>query len=389
MALRVIGVFMFLVLAAAPPAAFGDGLPQTIAFTSDRGCSSSDGTALPSKSDIYLMNGDGSELRRLTTTCLESLPAWSPDGAQIVFVSQRDGRPGLYVMNADGSSTHRVTPVGVWAERPDWSLGGLIAFDDLSGIETIRPDGSALTRVTSEGRDPSWSPDGSRIAFTYDDASTNYQDQIAVVSSDGSDFERIARGTAPAFSPDGKHLAWADRDPQGAATLVVANADGTDPRAIVTIPTGMFNSYDLEPAWSPDSITLTYDGGPNAEIFRVPATGGTPVRLTVSAAVDTTSAWRTALPSTGLAIEHVTFAQRACAAKPGRATTTVVDAQGRPLGSAWVFIGSQRRQTNKSGIAVLTVAAPAHHHGRLHLTVRVNAAGRPVATKRVSLPACH
>ncbi|MGZ4316340.1 MAG: TolB family protein [Gaiellaceae bacterium] len=349
MALRVIGVIVLFFLPAASPAvsvSVGTALPQTIAFTSDRGCGEMQGTVLPSKGDIYLMNSDGSDVRRVTDTCLESEPVWSPDGAQIAFISQRDGHPELYAINADGSSAHRVTPVGIWVERPAWSTTGLIAFDDLSGIETIKPDGSGLTRVTTEGHDPSWSSDGSRIAFAYDDASTNYFDELGVVAAGGSHLQRIGPGTAPSFSPDGKHLAWASRDVEGAATLVVANADGSDPKAIVTIPTGAIASYDLAPAWSPDSSTLTYDAGPNAEIYRVPATGGTPVRLTVSAASETTSAWRPTIPSTGLAIARVTFAQRACATRPGRTTTTVVDRQGRPVADAWVSIaGCASRRT--------------------------------------------
>ncbi|MGZ4413446.1 MAG: TolB family protein [Gaiellaceae bacterium] len=383
MALRFIGMIALLLFPAVCATASGGTAPvQVIAFASDRGC-------VPQGANIYLMDADGSNVVPLTQTCLESDPAWSPDGAQIAFISRRDGAPALFVMNADGGDAHRVTPVGVFAERPSWSQRGQIAFDSLPGIETIKPDGSGLTRLTADGYDPSWSPDGSRIAFSLNNAATNRVDEVETIAADGTNLQQVALGVAPAFSPDGKHLAWAGRRAaDGAATLVVANADGSNPQTIVTITPSTY-TYDLAPAWSPDSTTLTYDAGPNAEIYRVSATGGTPQRLTVSASSDTTSAWRPMVPSTGLVIARVVFARRACATRPGRATTTVVDGQGRALPNATVTIQGLRAKTNASGAATLTLHGTARHHGRLYLTVRATLTGRPAATKRVSLPACH
>lgn len=384
MALRFIGMVALLLCSTVwATASGGTAPPQVIAFTSDRGC-------VPPEANIYLMNADGSNVAPLTQTCLDSDPAWSPDGAQIAFISRRDGAPALYVMNANGRDAHRVTPAGVFAAHPAWSQNGLIAFDSLPGIQTIKPDGSALTRLTADGLDPSWSPDGSRIAFSLNNAASNHVDEVETIAADGTNLQHIALGVTPAFSPDGRHLAWAGRRAtDGAATLVVANADGSDPKTIVTLTPGTFNTYDLAPAWSADSTTLTYDAGPNAEIYRVSATGGTPQRLTLSAASDTSSAWRPAIPSTGLVIAHVVFAQRACAAHPGRVTTTVVDGQGRAISDATVTIQRLHATTNASGVATLTLRGAARHHRRLYLTVRATLTGRPTATKHVSLPACR
>ena len=61
-------------------------------------------------SDVYVMNADGTGLRRLTRSRGEdNYPAWSPDGRRIVFGSERDGNLGLYVMKKDGSRQRRLT----------------------------------------------------------------------------------------------------------------------------------------------------------------------------------------------------------------------------------------------------------------------------------------
>jgi len=142
-----------------------------IAFTSDR-----DGQS----GDIYAIGTDDSDLRRLTTLGGHS-PAWSPDDSRIAFLSQRDGNSELYVMNVDGSgqtnlSQHDeqdfVLPVGHFA--PIWSPdGALIAFlsdrDTATEIYAVKPDGSAVRRLTTKSTADeslhSWSPDSASLIF--------------------------------------------------------------------------------------------------------------------------------------------------------------------------------------------------------------------------------
>jgi Tol biopolymer transport system component len=75
--------------------------------------------------DIYVVNNDGANTRRLTTTGADGMGAWSPDGSEITFVSARDD-PDLtftqvYVMNADGSNQRRVSQTGTSDLEPQWA----------------------------------------------------------------------------------------------------------------------------------------------------------------------------------------------------------------------------------------------------------------------------
>ena len=139
--------------------------------------------------DIFTMDPDGGNVSRVTKTDgveWESDPTWSPDGRRIAYVHSRNPlSPGcgppcdndydIFVMNADGTGATRLTSNRFGAFEPEWSPAGdrivFAAWPDppVQGFEifTMNPDGSQVTQLTSSGlnRFPSWSPDGSRIAF--------------------------------------------------------------------------------------------------------------------------------------------------------------------------------------------------------------------------------
>jgi TolB protein len=95
------------------PAFSPDG--RHIAFGSSR-----DGTF-----DLYVMNGDGGGVRRLTNSPgLDARPAWSPDGRRIAFTSNRDGHFAVYVMSADGSGARRLSRAGERADYAAWHPDG-------------------------------------------------------------------------------------------------------------------------------------------------------------------------------------------------------------------------------------------------------------------------
>ncbi|MGB1377618.1 MAG: TolB family protein, partial [Miltoncostaeaceae bacterium] len=122
-------------------------------------------------------------------------------------------------MNADGSSPRMLSKSGV---NPSWSPDGTrIAFTDgVSGgslldtdVFVIRPDGQGRANLTNDpkGKEqyPTWSPDGSRIAYSTD---VTGRDQIRIMNADGSGQSVVTalagQNVEPAFSPDGTRIAF-------------------------------------------------------------------------------------------------------------------------------------------------------------------------------------
>jgi len=249
----------------ASPAWSPDG--KKIAFYSER-----DGN-----SEIYVMNADGSGQKRLTNNLGYAVDlAWSPDGERIAFRSERDGNWEIYVMNADGSGLERLTNNPALDANPAWSPDGKkIAFHSLRGgspepeIYVMNADGSGLERLSNPAyspafdADPAWSPDGKKIAFTSDRNTyftpykgKNYEitvREIYVMNFDGSGQKRLTNNTAnidydtgPAWSPDGKKIAFTSLNSDGNPEIYVMNADGSGLERLTNNP-----AFDRELAWSP------------------------------------------------------------------------------------------------------------------------------------------
>jgi Tol biopolymer transport system component len=179
----------------------------------------------------------------------DMLPAWSPDGSVIVFLSDRDGL-SLRVMNPDGSDDHRIPWLPAnssYSFSPDWShvaahVDGQLVVERLDGSDR-RSVGAAAYLAK-----PSWSPDGTRVTFMAPGAISNQLD-VVVASIDGSDTHRIAAGVQPAWAPTGERIAYLAGG-YGSYELHLANADGSGD---VRLTSG--GGYS-QPSWSPDGTRL-------------------------------------------------------------------------------------------------------------------------------------
>ena len=145
---------------------------------------------------------------------------------------------------------------------PDHRLppGGQLAFVRDGRIYRVNSDGSGLVRLTDGPADaqPSWSPDGRRIAFTRR-VGTSFVSDVYIMDSDGSStVQRLARGATlgagPTWSPDGKHIAFDCLPNTGSVEICVISADddGTSTEAIERA------GYDGQPAWSPDGSRIAF-----------------------------------------------------------------------------------------------------------------------------------
>lgn len=136
---------------------------------------------------------------------------------------------------------------------------GLIAFTDSTGIHVIEPDGSNQKLLISGGSSPAWSPDGKKIAYMkpHDTGSG-----IFIADADGSDAEFINMGADPAWSPDGTRLVYMG----GTTGLVVYNISTHTQTQITQINPG-YVDYHGWPAWQPggDKIIFVRTWYTNAE----------------------------------------------------------------------------------------------------------------------------
>ena len=282
---------------SSPPLSGGGA----IAFQSDR----------DRQDEIYVMNADGSEQRMLITNpyALDSMPAWSPDGGQIALASRDRGKDfeicvvsvtdGLQPV--EGKNANRLTE-NDWDDfHPTWSPDGTqIAFyserDGYADIYVIGSDGTderQLTDTRSNDKDPAWSPDGTQIAFV---SRRDGDYEVYMMQSDGSDQRPLTDNDtdewSPAWSPNGTQLAFAS-DRHGERHLYVIGADGSDLRRLTeaSLP------WSDDPAWSPDGTQIAFrsnrDGFVDVYVVSVGA-GSLPLQLTHNLEIDQdrAPAWR-------------------------------------------------------------------------------------------------
>jgi Tol biopolymer transport system component len=162
----------------------------------------------PAVNGVYtIRSSDGGGLTRITNAGgMGDVPIdYSPDGRQIVFgrTSFHDcsAKSAIYVVNVDGSGLRRITPWGFCDDDGSWSPDGTrIAFVKPDGsIFTVHPDGTGLAQLALQtfGRsfagDVTWSPDGRRIIFilTIQTGPHSFQEGLGTADADGTNVRQI------------------------------------------------------------------------------------------------------------------------------------------------------------------------------------------------------
>lgn len=184
--------------------------------------------------DIFEMDRDGKNLKRLTETPgYDAECSYSPDGAKILFTSQRDQDLELYVMNRDGTEPKRITNAKGYDGGPFFSPdGSKIIFradrtgDDRLQIFIIDADGKNEKQLTNNyvvNWGPFFHPKGQKYIFaTSRHGHVNYE--LYLMSVEGGEMERVTYWEGfdglPAFSPDGKKIVWTSRRGGGHASHV-------------------------------------------------------------------------------------------------------------------------------------------------------------------------
>jgi Tol biopolymer transport system component len=264
----------------APSAVPPGPLPGKVAF------SASDGT----QRDIYVMNPDGSNLTRLTSTPEdESSPAWSWDNTRIAFGRPRTGASAqvhrdIFVVDANGANGHwgSPTPSTLDLNAPAWSPdGSRILVRSSEGIMSLDLATGALTHFKNGqenvlGQYASFDPTGQKVVVTGGGVSVYRADGSGKVGFTMAS-PHVATVETPSFSPDG-------------ATILLTEAISPDRRKLYLFAGTTFtllSSHGIGrgASWAPDGKQIVF-GGRRGRLYRMNADGSRRVELAGTGGVD-------------------------------------------------------------------------------------------------------
>ncbi len=278
-------------LVTSPPPEYSDWCPafspdgKSIAFLRSSGPGFVD--------DLYVVPAIGGEPKRLTSDkrAIEGPLAWTPDGREIIFSSERGGLSSLWRIPAYGGSPRRVEGVGTSTSAPAIaSIGHRLAYTSTAmkinlwkvrlsdASHVLGPPRLILASNGYVGL-PSFSPDGQKVAF--ESSQSGYR-EIWTSGSDGSNPAQLTflngmSGT-PRWSNDGRSVAF-DYRPEQHSEVYTVDLSGGPSRFVPTIP----GADNVVPSWSRDGKWIYFSsnrGKERHQVWKVPDAGGTPIQLT-------------------------------------------------------------------------------------------------------------
>ena len=230
-----------------------------------------------------------------TTYRSPHIPQWSPDGRTIAVKAGRS----IVLFDADGTDVTPVPETGRFVEEFAWSPDSTRIAYEQSGriyVATVKTDSSTdntdsgddmAVALLTEGFEPTWSPDGTKILFV---SWAHGHRDFFVIDSDGTDRAPLTSSRraeyAASWSPDGTKIAF-HAYPDGDSEIFVINSDGTGETRLTRN-----NDQDKNPVWSPDGTKIAYNSKPvDREIFVIDSDGTGKRQLTDNEVHDTSPDW--------------------------------------------------------------------------------------------------
>jgi TolB protein len=240
------------------------------------------------REQLFIMDADGHNERQITHDAAEHEdPAWSPDGKRIAYVRGESGDSRVNLINIDGTGDRALTPRGQHAIHPSWTPDGMRLLycndDDLhppakneAAVLAIDVASGKVTTLISGGVNtyPIMSPDGRRIAYRHMVGEMN--SEVYLADADGSHIRNLTNHPSfegwPSWSPDGSRIAFgANRN--GRYQIFLMNADGSNVHLLANT-----EGRATAPKWARDGSHIYFvncrsvDYGVGCEIMRAPVT---------------------------------------------------------------------------------------------------------------------
>ncbi len=306
-AAALVAVLLVVLVGAKPAGATFPGTNGKIAFVK--------GNPGGDVGNIYIMNANGSGLSKLTSSGTATGPTFAKGGAKMAFSQAVNGAQELYTMRPDGSAKTRLTNNADTDDYPAFSPDGTkIAFKSNRGGDGVnQPSGDPdneiwvmkaapesatnipvrLTNNDATDADPNWSPDGSKIVFASGRADSD--GDIYIMNADGTGQKRLTTSSSndvtPEFSPNGRKIVFrSNRD--GDQEIYTMNIDGTGTQKLTNNAV-----IDYTPNWSPDGTKIVFAKGSTTsyrdhQIYTMNVNGSGTQKLTTDTLGDIYPAWQ-------------------------------------------------------------------------------------------------